>query len=73
MPERTEAPCKDCSRRQLHCHSTCEEYREYRQFREQIYAEKKKRADESDFMRAVKRKAALINIKAQLSDKRRRR
>lgn len=38
-----------------------------------LYAEKMKRADESDFMRAVKRKAALISIRTQLSDKRRRR
>ena len=73
MPERTEAPCKDCPKRQLHCHSSCEAYRKYREHREQIYAEKMKRAEESDFMRAVKRKAALINISAQMSDKRRRR
>lgn len=73
MSERTEAPCKGCQKRQLHCHSSCEEYREYRQYREQIYAEKMKRAEESDFMRAVKRKAALANIRAQMSDKRRRR
>ena len=73
MRERTEAPCKDCQKRQLHCHSSCEAYKEYRQYREQIYAEKMKRAEESDFMRAVKRKAALANIRAQLSDKRRRR
>ena len=68
-----EAPCKDCAKRQLHCHSICEAYREYRQYREQVYAEKMKQADESDFMRAVKRKAAISNIRAQLSDKRRRR
>lgn len=68
-----EAPCKDCTKRQLHCHSSCEAYREYRRYREQVYAEKMKRADESDFMRAVKRKAALISIRTQLSDKRRRR
>lgn len=73
MRERTEAPCKDCPKRQLHCHSNCEAYRKYREHREQVYAEKMKRADESDFMRAVKRKAALINIRSQLSDKRRRR
>ena len=73
MIERTEAPCKGCQKRQLHCHSSCEEYRGYRQYREQVYAEKMKRAEESDFMRAVKRKAALINIKTQMSDKRRRR
>lgn len=68
-----EAPCKDCTKRQLHCHSSCEAYRKYRQHREQVYAEKMKQADESDFMRAVKRKAAISNIRAQMSDKRRRR
>lgn len=68
-----EAPCKDCTKRQLHCHSSCEAYMKYREHREQVYAEKMKRADESDFMRAVKRKAAISNIRAQMSDKRRRR
>lgn len=68
-----EVPCKDCTKRQLHCHSSCEAYREYRRSREQVYAEKMKRADESDFMRAVKRKAAISNIRAQMSNKRRRR
>ena len=71
MPERTEAPCKDCPRRQLHCHSTCEEYGEYRQYRDRIHAEKMKYLDEADFMRSVKRKAARINQKLQRDNERR--
>lgn len=73
MPEVITAPCKDCQKRQLHCHSSCEEYKAFDQYRREIRERKMKRAEESDFMRAVKRKAALINIKTQLSDKRRRR
>lgn len=73
MPERTEAPCKDCSRRQIHCHSTCEEYREYRQYRDRVHDEKMQRVEEADFMRAVKRRAARINILLRRDNDRRRR
>lgn len=27
-------PCKDCTRRKLHCHSECSDYDKYRQERE---------------------------------------
>lgn len=61
----TEAPCKDCQRRQLHCHSSCGDYKAYREYRDRIHEAKMKRVDEADFMRAVKRKAARINIQMQ--------
>jgi hypothetical protein len=67
------APCKDCQKRQLHCHSSCEEYKAFKQYRDSIREQRYQRIEEIDFLRAVKRKAALINIKAQMSDKRRRR
>ena len=73
MAERTEAPCKNCSKRELHCHSSCEEYKEYRQFRNRIHDEKMKRVDETDFIRAVKRRATRINLLLQRDGRRRRR
>ena len=73
MPEVITAPCKDCSRRQLHCHSSCEDYREYREYRDRVNAEKMKCVEEADFMRAVKRKAARINILLRRDNDRRRR
>ena len=69
----TEAPCKDCQRRQLHCHSSCGDYKAYREYRDRIHEEKMKRVDETDFIRAVKRRATRINILLQRDGRRRRR
>lgn len=71
--ERPAAPCKDCTRRQLHCHSCCTDYKEFRQHMDRIHVEKMKRVDEEDFMKAVKRRAARINILLQRDGRRRRR
>lgn len=73
MPEKPTAPCKDCPHRQLHCHSSCTAYGEYRRHMDELHAEKMKRVDESDFMRAVKRRAARINILLRRDNDRRRR
>lgn len=71
MPDKPTAPCKDCPRRQLHCHSTCTAYKEFRQHMDELHAEKMKYLDEADFMRSVKRKAARINQKLQRDNERR--
>ncbi len=34
------APCKDCGKRKLLCHSTCEEYIAYDKYRKEINAKK---------------------------------
>jgi hypothetical protein len=30
------APCKDCERREVGCHSVCAEYKEYNEHRERV-------------------------------------
>ena len=65
------APCKDCQKRHLHCHSSCEDYKKFRQYRDHIHEQKMKRVDETDFIRAVKHKATRINIQLRrISDRR---
>lgn len=34
------APCKDCRSRRLGCHSECEAYREFTEFKKQQYADR---------------------------------
>lgn len=34
------APCKDCTERQLYCHSTCDKYLAFQQEKYQEYEEK---------------------------------
>ena len=72
MPEVITGPCKDCLKRELHCHSSCEEYKAFKQYRDSIREQRYQRIEEIDFLRAVKRKAADINIKCRQSDRRRR-
>lgn len=36
------APCKGCEERTIYCHTTCEKYKEFREFREQVLADKYK-------------------------------
>ena len=33
-------PCKDCPRRTVGCHSSCEDYQAYRQQQEAMYAQR---------------------------------
>ena len=73
MAERTEAPCKNCSKRELHCHSSCEEYKEFEQYRQAIREQKMKRVDEAEFIKAIKHKVATYSIRVKRSDERRRR
>lgn len=37
---RKSPPCKNCTKRCLHCHSVCTEYIEYRNQQLQVYEEK---------------------------------
>jgi hypothetical protein len=49
-----QAPCKDCPDRRYLCHSTCEKYIKYNEYREMI--RKKKRefySQEYDYMESV--------------------
>lgn len=48
------SPCKDCKNRQLHCHSSCEAYGEYKQKLETARDAKNKCAEENNFNFAVK-------------------
>jgi hypothetical protein len=66
------APCKDCTKRQLHCHSICEDYKAYREYRQSVSKEKMKIIDEKDFIKAVKSKAAHININHKMRERQRR-
>jgi hypothetical protein len=36
------APCKNCARREVGCHSTCEDYKEYRVYVDKIKKEEHK-------------------------------
>ena len=49
------SPCKDCTDRQLHCHSTCDRYKVYKDEIEQRRAAKKAEDDEISFATQVKR------------------
>lgn len=44
-----EAPCKDCAKRKLHCHSTCEEYISFRKKKEKEYEDKLKRIEVNNY------------------------
>ena len=44
------APCKDCQKRKLHCHSTCSDYAA---FREEIESRNKKRKLYNDSISSV--------------------
>ena len=72
MAEKLTAPCKDCPKRKLHCHSLCGDYRAYREYMEMVRELRMQRVEESDFIRAIKRKAANINTRRKLEGKRRR-
>ena len=67
------APCKDCQRRQLHCHSSCEEYKSFEQHRQAIREQKMKRVDEAEFIKAIKHKITAYSIRVKRSDERRKR
>lgn len=43
------SPCKGCTKRQLHCHSKCEAYAEYKQKLEIARGIENKRAEENNF------------------------
>lgn len=73
MPEVITAPCKDCTKRRLHCHSICEAYKAFRQYRQSVSEQKLKIIDEKDFIKAVKNKAMSINIKRRMRERQRRR
>lgn len=48
-------PCKDCTDRVLHCHSTCQRYKQCKDAIEQNKAELNERKAEKDFVYNVKR------------------
>lgn len=39
-----QAPCRSCKKRELHCHSTCEDYIAFSNYRKSILKEKQKLA-----------------------------
>lgn len=45
-------PCKDCEKRELRCHATCEEYAS---FKEKLAREKQKREIEKDVDSIIRR------------------
>lgn len=49
------SPCKNCPKRQLHCHSQCEAYAEYKRKLEIAREEENKRAEENNFNFAERR------------------
>ena len=63
------SPCKDCTDRQLHCHSTCDRYKVYKAEIEQRRAAKKAEADEINFAAQVKQEVQ----KRYYKDKKKRR
>lgn len=48
------SPCKNCTNRQLHCHSQCEAYADYKRKLEIAREEENKRAEENNFNYAEK-------------------
>lgn len=52
------SPCKGCEERQLHCHSGCERYREYRSQLEKNKAEQHAKVEENAFMYDIKKSVA---------------
>lgn len=47
------APCKDCAKRELGCHSRCDKYKEYEEERRQI---RERRLLENEIREITKRK-----------------
>lgn len=62
-------PCKDCTDRVLHCHSTCERYKQYKEAIEQNKAELNERKAENDFAYSVKREVRKRYNKRRAKDK----
>lgn len=49
-----ESPCKDCKKRDIHCHSVCEEYIAYqdesREYNEKVLIAKRERYGHHDYI-----------------------
>lgn len=43
------SPCKNCENRELHCHSSCKAYGEYKQKLETARKKENERAEENNF------------------------
>ena len=65
------APCKGCTDRELHCHSKCGRYQEYRSKIEQRRTENAEKNAEIEFATALKREVRRLYSKRRESDKRR--
>lgn len=65
------APCKGCTDRELHCHSKCGRYREYRSKIEQRRTKNAEKNAEIEFATALKREVRRLYSKRRESDKRR--
>lgn len=48
------SPCKDCQNRELHCHSTCEEYKHYKAAIEESREEKRTEREANSFIYETK-------------------
>lgn len=48
------APCKGCSDRVLHCHSTCTKYKQYKERTEQQRSARRANAEVGNFLRDIK-------------------
>lgn len=48
---RVKAPCKDCPDRKVKCHSSCEKYKEYREYLDKIHQAMTAEDDVNDFLK----------------------
>lgn len=49
------APCRDCPNRELHCKSSCEKWQEFEKKKQEVYNERKRIVDETDFRKTIKK------------------
>ena len=73
MPERITAPCRDCPDRKLHCHSSCERYKQYKDTLEDYKAKKATENAEKAFYADIKGAVKRLRDHKRGSDRRRRR
>lgn len=67
------SPCKDCSERVLHCHSSCERYRQYKDTLEDYKAKRAAEKAERAFCSEVKGAVKRLSAHKRGADRRRRR
>lgn len=63
------SPCKDCTDRVLHCHSSCDKYREYKAKLDQLRSERSAIMSEIEFAVALKSEVRKRYDKRRSKDK----